>query len=327
MKLNLSVVVLSVVCAGVNLGWTAPDTNGGPVQRYGRLQVKGGQLCDQTGQPVQLRGMSSHDLKQFPFTSGTVQTLARDWRVSLVRAAMYVESYGSSYIKDPGVKTNLQLIVQEALRNNIYVIVDWHILEDGNPNRYRTQAREFFEEMAKAYASRPNVLYEICNEPNGDAVTWQAIKAYAEVIIPAIRAIAPDSVIIVGTDSWCQGVRAAADAPLAFKNVVYALHFYSGTHREALRKNADYALSKGAALFVSEWGLTDATGKGRLYTEEGERWLAWMNQHKLSWANWSLSTADEGSAALTPSALMSGPWPESKTTPSGLWVKARTRQE
>jgi hypothetical protein len=109
----------------------------GVVHRYGRLQVKNGQLCDQRGNPVQLQGMSSHDLKQFPFTRNTVSNLVNDWHVSVVRAAMYTDSYGSSCIRDPQVKQTVKLIVDEAIRNDVYVIVDWHILEDGNPNRYK----------------------------------------------------------------------------------------------------------------------------------------------------------------------------------------------
>jgi endoglucanase len=299
----------------------------GAVQRYGQLQVKNGQVCSQSGTPVQLRGVSSHDLKQFPFGQNTVSSLVKDWHVSLVRAAMYTDSYGSSYIRNPQVKQAVKLIVEEAIRNNIYVIVDWHILEDGNPNRYKEQARAFFEEMARAYGSSPNVIYEICNEPNGADVTWKEIKAYAEFIIPAIRAIDPDNLIIVGTDTWCQGVRAAAAAPLEFTNVLYALHFYTGTHRDDLRRAADFALSKGLPLFVSEWGLTDYTGRGRLYPEEAQRWLNWMNQHKLSWAGWSFSNADEGSAMLKPKANLNGPWPDSDLNSSGEWFKSHIAEE
>ena len=299
----------------------------GVVHRYGQLRVKNGQLCDQRGNPVQLRGMSSHDLKQFPFTRNTVSNLANDWHVSVVRAAMYTDSYGSSYIREPQVKQNVKLIVEEAIRNDVYVIVDWHILADGNPNLYKEQAKQFFEEMARTYGGSPNVIYEICNEPNGTNVTWQEIKAYAEFIIPAIRAIDPDGVIIVGTGSWCQDVRSAAAAPLNFPNVLYALHFYAGTHRDELRRNADFALSQNLPIFVSEWGLTDATGKGGLYFDEAQRWVDWMKEHKISWASWSFSNADEGSAALKPTVKMDGPWRDSDLTPSGQWIKSRIQAD
>jgi endoglucanase len=304
--------------AGVN-----ENSGSGVVHRHGRLQVKNGQLCDQSGNPFQLRGMSSYDLKIFPFGTNTVGHLVNDWHVSVVRASMYTDSYGSSYIREPGVKHAVKLIVDAALRHDIYVIIDWHILQDGNPNRYKEQAKEFFEEMARAYRGHPNVIYEICNEPNGPGATWQEIKAYANFIIPAIRAIDPDGVIIVGTESWSKGLDAAAYAPLDFPNVMYALHFYAGSHRGELRRAADYALSKGLAIIVSEWGLTDYTGKGGLDFDEAEKWVRWMDQHKISWINWSFSPADEGSAALKPKVNIDGPWRASDLSPSGQWIKSK----
>jgi endoglucanase len=303
------------------------DAAPGVVHRYGRLQVKNGQLCDHSGNPVQLRGMSSHDLKQFPFTRNTVSNLVNDWHVSVVRAAMYTDSYGSSYIREPRVKQTVKLIVDEAIRNDVYVIVDWHVLEDGNPNRYKEQAKKFFEEMAGIYRGSPNVIYEICNEPNGTAVTWKEIKTYADFIIPAIRALDPDGVVIVGTGTWCQDVRAAAETPLNFTNVLYALHFYAGTHHDELRRNADFARSGNLPLFVSEWGLTDYTGRGGLYLDEAQRWVDWMNEHKISWAGWSFSNADEASAALKPMVKMDGPWRDSDLTPSGKWIKSRIQAD
>ncbi len=326
-SLFLFLVLFVFSFPSTSLAADTDNSTSGVVHRFGRLQVKSGQLCDQSGNPVQLRGMSTHDLKQFPFATNTLGHLVADWRVSVIRAAMYIDSYGSSYIHEPAVKQSVKLIVDSALRNDIYVIIDWHILVDGNPHQYQQQAKEFFEEMARAYSGRPNIIYEICNEPNGTNVDWQEIKTYAQFIIPVIRAIDPKSVIIVGTDTWSQGVRAAARAPLNFPNVMYALHFYTGSHKDDLRENADYALSKGLAIFVTEWGLTDYSGKGALYFDEGQRWIDWMSRHKISWANWSFSPAPEASAALNSNVNISGPWRPSDLSPSGEWIKSRIQKD
>ena len=56
-----------------------------------------------------------------------------------------------------------------------------------------------------------------------------------EYIIPAIRAIDPDSIIIVGTSTWSQDVDIAANNPLPYDNIMYACHFYSRTHTQWLR--------------------------------------------------------------------------------------------
>jgi endoglucanase len=51
----------------------------------------------------------------------------------------------------------------------MYVIVDWHILSDGNPLANEDAAKAFFAEVSERYKGSPNVIYEICNEPNGGA--------------------------------------------------------------------------------------------------------------------------------------------------------------
>ena len=52
-------------------------------------------------------------------------------------------------------------------------------------NTYIEEAKIFFDKYSKKYKDCPNILYEICNEPNGTIVTWNdSIKPYAETIIP-----------------------------------------------------------------------------------------------------------------------------------------------
>lgn len=36
----------------------------------------------------------------------------------------------------------------------MYVIIDWHILSDGNPNTYVEDAKKFFAQMALKYAGQ-----------------------------------------------------------------------------------------------------------------------------------------------------------------------------
>ena len=40
--------------------------------------------------------------------------------------------------------------------------------------------------MAAKYGDTPNVIFEICNEPNG--TDWSDIKRFADLVIPRIRA-------------------------------------------------------------------------------------------------------------------------------------------
>lgn len=324
-------IVLLASIIGFGIGNASqPVATGGVnapvVQQYGQLKVIKGQLCDQNGNPIQLRGVSSSGLQWFPFSSNTIRNLVKDWQISVVRAAMYTEGYHGYTTNSDGL-VQVKSVVKQAINSGIYVIVDWHILSDPDPNTYKNQAKTFFENIAKTYGDKPNILYEICNEPNrrpdGTMVSWDEIKSYANFIIPAIRAIDPNNIIIVGTDTWSQGVDNAAADPLTGANIMYTLHFYAGTHRQSLRDRASAALAKGLPIFVTEWGTTDASGDGPLYLTEAQTWIDWMNQHKISWVNWSFCNKSEGSAILKSFAGMNGPWKDSQLTDSGKWVKSK----
>ena len=62
--------------------------------------------------------------------------------------------------------------VKYATELGMYVIIDWHILSDGNPAKNKKQAISFFKYMAKKYKNQNNIFYEICNEPNG-GTSWK----------------------------------------------------------------------------------------------------------------------------------------------------------
>lgn len=289
----------------------------------GSLHIEGVGLFGATGLPVRLRGMSTFGMQYKPrFASrGSFEEIKKRG-ANLVRVAMYTDEGG--YIENPEeMEKAVFAAVDTALDLDMYAIIDWHILSDGNPNRYKEQAKDFFDRAAARYAKIGAVIYEICNEPNGD-VTWERdIRPYAEEIIPVIRSRAKNSPILVGTPSFSSEVDAPAASPLEFENVMYTLHFYAGSHGEEYRKRLDNALSCGLPVFVSEWGVSKADGDGGAFIKEAEAWLDFLDKRGISWANWSLSDADESSAALRPGASPDGGWSEDDLTESGRFVFAR----
>jgi endoglucanase len=301
---------------------------GRPVDVNGRLQVIGTQLCNAKGDPVQLKGMSFMDVAWFgDFANTSAFTWLRDqWDCSLIRAALYTVGDGRFRAMDEIDK--METAVDTAIETGLYVLIDWHILYDGNPQKYKEQALSFFKQMAERYKDSPNVLYEICNEPNGDDVTWEgAIRPYAVEVITAIRKIDPDNIIIVGTPHWCQYVDLAAQNPLPYKNIMYTCHFYAGSHGSAERDRIRNALDKKLPVFITEWGTTEAeqtTGTG-VFPVETYAWLDFINKKGLSWANWSITTRKEPSAAMRYYASPEGHWADSDLTESGLLVRAIMR--
>ncbi|MBY4604098.1 cellulase family glycosylhydrolase [Bacillus rugosus] len=292
-----------------------------PVSINGQLSIKGTQLVNQDGKAVQLKGISSHGLQWYGdfVNKDSLKWLRDDWGITVFRAAMYTADGG--YVDNPSVKNKVKEAVEAAKELGIYVIIDWHILNDGNPNQNKERAKEFFREMSTLYGSTPNVIYEIANEPNGD-VNWKRdIKPYAKEVISVIRENDPNNIIIVGTGTWSQDVNDAADDQLKDANVMYALHFYAGTHGQFLRDKANYALSKGAPIFVTEWGTSDASGNGGVYLNQSREWLNYLNSKNISWVNWNLSDKQESSSALKPGASKTGGWPLSDLSASGTFVR------
>lgn len=295
----------------------------GGASENGWLQVKGTQLCNERGEPVALHGMSSHGLQWFGQFANrkSIQNTAA-FGANLFRVAMYTGEGG--YVSQPeNIKKQAIAAIDAAIAQDMYVIIDWHILSDGNPMTYVEQAEAFFSEMAQRYKDRPEVLYEICNEPNG-SVTWSGdIKPYAQRVIRAIRAQSEKGIILVGSGTWSQDIHLAAEDPLEGENILYTLHFYAGTHGEELRRRIDESMAKGLPVFVSEWGTSRADGSGGVFLPESQVWLDFLAERGISWANWSLCDKAESSAALKPGTPSSRAWTLDDLSDSGRFVFAR----
>lgn len=290
----------------------------------GALHVEGIQLTDSKGEPIQLRGTSTHGLAWFPkyVNQEFFLELGREWNVNVVRLAMYTAESGG-YCTDGDREELKQLVkdgVEYATRADLYVIVDWHILSDGNPHTYKEEAKQFFAEISEEFATYENIIYEICNEPNGN-VSWEDVKAYAEEIIPVIRANDEDAVIIVGTPTWSQDVDKAAANPItSYDNIMYALHFYAATHTDWLRDRMVNALEAGLPVFVSEFGTCDASGNGGIDYVQSNAWIQKMDEYGVSYVTWNLSNKGETSAIFLPGCYKTAGFTEEDLSENGKWI-------
>ncbi len=290
----------------------------------GKLSVQGTQLVDEKGEAVQLRGLSTHGLSFYPqyVNEALFRQLRHDWKANVIRLAMYTAEYGG-YCTG-GDKEYLKNLVRSgveyATNQGMYVIVDWHILSDGNPNQHTAEAIDFFAEMSKEFSGHDNVIYEICNEPNG-GTSWGEIKSYAQQVIPVIRANAPDAVILVGTPNWSQYVNeAAADPITGYDNIMYTLHFYAATHKDDLRNTMTAAINAGLPVFVSEYGICDASGNGGIDEAQANAWVRVMNEYKVSYVAWNISNKNETSAILKSSVGKTSGFAEEDLSDSGRWL-------
>ena len=113
----------------------------------------------------------------------------------------------------------------------------------------------------------------------------------------------------------------AADDPLPWDNLMYALHFYAGSHGQPLRDKIDYALSRGLPIFVSEWGSCLNTGDGPTFHEESMEWIKYLDERMISHVNWAFSVKQEGASILRQKIDVKAKWTDIDLTEGGLFAK------
>jgi len=324
MILLVAIIMMSVTYIGSSANGNI-DT-AGIVSVHGQLRVEGADIVDQHGNPYQLKGMSSHGIYWFPqfINKGAIKELRDNWNTNVFRLAMYTgESEGYTSANKEQIWQKIDEGIQICIELDMYVIVDWHILADKTPLLRKEEAIEFFEHFSKKYGDVPNIIYEICNEPNPPATWINDIKPYAEEIIPIIRQNAPDSIIAVGTAQWSQLIEEPILTPLDVDttNVMYVLHFYANTHRDWLRNSLTKAYQAGLPVFVTEFGMCNASGDGENNYEQTTRWLNLLDEYNISYLKWNLSDKREASSVLKPGTNPTGGWTENDLTESGIWIR------
>ena len=305
----------------------------GPVSQYGQLQAgKNSQgkgriygSCEgvKDGAEVQVRGMSLYwsmvpKATEF-WTSEGISTMVSDMNIQVVRAAMGTTSddwwgckngsedgskceHITGYATDAAFQTNLMnTVVQAAIDNDIYVIIDWH---SHQAHEEVSNAVKFFTEMAQKWGQYDHVIFELFNEPKD--VSWSTVKNYAEQIVPVIRQYS-DNLILVGNRKYDQNPQEAIGNTVSGDNIAYTFHYYANSHcwsgttswgDPCEGSNAQQAIDAGLSVFVSEWGTANADGGGNPDQGRNTSWQNWMDGNQLSWANWSASKVDEGTAAF-----------------------------
>ena len=294
-----------------------------PYGKHGALHVDGLQVKDKYNQPFTLRGASTHGMHwgdgETFLNKTAFQNLRDEWGVNMVRLVSYVTQGGYTQ----GSKDKLDKHIQKGVSNltelGMYAIIDWHVHAE-NPNDKKSEAIQFFDTYSKKDKDQSNIIYEICNEPTG--TPWNQIRPYAVDVVNTIRANDPDAIIVVGTNTWSQDVDEVATngGKIDDPNVMYTIHFYSGSHGESLREKVRTALKAGTPVFCTEFGVCDASGNGGFNLEEADRWIDFFEENGISYCCWSLSKKNESASMLSPECNKVNGFTNADLGATGAWL-------
>ena len=294
-----------------------------PYGKHGALHVDGLQVKDKYDQPFTLRGASTHGMHwgdgETFLNKTAFQNLRDEWGVNMVRLVSYVTQGGYT----DGAKDKLDKHIREGVSDltdlGMYAIIDWHVHAE-NPNDKKSEAIQFFDTYSKKYKDQSNIIYEICNEPTG--TPWNQLRPYAVDVVNTIRANDPDAIIVVGTNTWSQDVDEVATngGKINDRNVMYTIHFYSGSHGESLREKVRTALKAGTPVFCTEFGVCDASGNGGFNLEEADRWIDFFEENGISYCCWSLSKKNESASMLSPECNKVNGFTNADLGATGAWL-------
>ena len=294
-----------------------------PYGKHGALHVDGLQVKDKYDQPFTLRGASTHGMHwgdgETFLNKTAFQNLRDEWGVNMVRLVSYVTQGGYT----DGAKDKLDKHIREGVSDltdlGMYAIIDWHVHAE-NPNDKKSEAIQFFDTYSKMYKDQSNIIYEICNEPTG--TPWNQLRPYAVDVVNTIRANDPDAIIVVGTNTWSQDVDEVATngGKINDRNVMYTIHFYSGSHGERLREKVRTALKAGTPVFCTEFGVCDASGNGGFDLEEADRWIDFFEENGISYCCWSLSKKNESASMLSPECNKVNGFTNADLGATGAWL-------
>ena len=268
------------------------------------LHVSGNWIQDPAGNNVTLRGVAvlpqneafyCHYCFDQDITTviGQASNAADGWYSRVVRITV---TKADSLTPAVEFANNIDPLVQAAINNGLYAIIDLHFISD-----YGTQGKairqstvmNFWNYVAPRYANVPNVIFEVFNEPIGPT-NWATWKAYIQPVVNSIRAVAPNNLILMGSPNWSQMANGAVTDPIAGSNIVYVYHIYpnQGTPTTALLDSKFGTASNSIPIMLTEFGWQPGGGNvvGGTTAGWGIPMKTYLDAHpQISWSSFIFS--------------------------------------
>jgi endoglucanase len=214
----------------------------------------------------------------------------------------------------------LKPAVDYATSKNLYVIIDYHQIDNATSGTSAADAKTFWTDIAPKFAAASNVLYEPFNEPIDANVPWSTLKPVVQQLIDTIRAAAPKNLIIVPSNIWDQRPGDAASDPPSGTNLMYTAHIYPANWNTTFQSQVATATAK-VPVFITEWGYDSSdpasfgTSLQTTVNGDGASWTAWVTDNA-----WTPSIfADANLTTLTGFGMLVKSW--LAATANSDWVQ------
>jgi hypothetical protein len=188
----------------------------------------------------------------------------------------------------------LKPAVDYATSKNLYVIIDFHQIDNATTGTSAADATTFWTDVAPKFAGYSNVLYEPFNEPIDGSASWATLKPVVQGWINTIQAGDPNNkIIIVPSMSYDQHPGDAASNPPTGTNLVYTAHVYPGNWSTSFKSQVTTAVAK-APVFFTEWGY-ELNGSDQNLSTTSATWgtdfEALVDGYGASWTAWATDNA------------------------------------
>jgi hypothetical protein len=247
------------------------------IDQPGRLEVRGKELL-YDGKPIRLRGVAVGDpvMGRQGRPTSDYEYLANDWKANVIRIGIHPRVWK----REPHTKVLDRLVedVDAALKNKMFVIIDWHVIGwpdgyfqlpdwGGEKDTYDSSfklAKDFWTAVAERYGKDGRVMFEFWNEPAFQkqdwdpkvGQKWSEFKPYMKELLDIVRQHG-ENVVIVSSNRWSYWLKGVRNDLLEGKNVAYAWHIYAGHSKNNPKAWAEALddLQNVAPVLVTEWGF------------------------------------------------------------------------
>ena len=289
-----------------------------PVTVHGFLKAAGDNIVrDAGGAAVQLTGVSLGNAYREDGCPGSeaLQALARDFGINTASIRVDTGSdqgycSGDEY-RRAVIRSNVYTALNAAIYEDLYMVLEWHQTDAGEPQEYQTDSLAFLGEIASVYSAFPNVIYALTLPENAD--DWSTALVRLTEAIDTIRSFSPSALIIAQTLTDASGMAAAVREPIAREGILYGIR---AELCEASAQLYDTTASCGTSLpffvFAGAGGDPEAFSADMLAS-----WMSLCSYYQAGFMCGPLVTEEESLGLLPADTTAASGWSETDYTVLG----------